>query len=56
MGIDLATCRFDVESGQQHGRGAGTGQQYMVDRCRQLVEEPSQSVEVGGVKGGDAGF
>jgi hypothetical protein len=23
MGIDLATCRFDVESGQQHGRGPG---------------------------------
>ncbi len=56
MGIDFATCRFDVESGQRRGGGAGTGQQHMVDRCRQLVEESSQSVEVGGVEGGDAGF
>jgi hypothetical protein len=36
--------------------GAGTGDQQVVDRRGQRVEEPPEAVEVGGVEGGDAGL
>ena len=45
----------EVEVLQRRVVGAGAGDQHVVDRPGQLVEEPPEAVEVGGVERGDAG-
>ena len=54
MRLQVATRLIDVELGERHVVGTGTGDEHVVDRGRQLVEEPAEPVEVGGVEGGDA--
>jgi hypothetical protein len=55
MGLDVAAGRLQVEGGQGRVVGAGAGDQQVVYRGSQGVEEPLEPVEVGGVEGGDAG-
>ena len=55
MGVDVAACRFDVELRQRRVVGTGAGDQHVVDRRGQLVEESPEPFEVGGIEGGDAG-
>ncbi len=55
-GVEVAAGRLQVEGGQGRPGGAGAGDQQVVDRGGQGVEEPLEPVEVGGVEGGDAGF
>ena len=54
VGIDIALARFEVEIRQRRVVGPGTGHEDMVDRRRQLVEEPAQPFEIEGVEGDDA--
>jgi hypothetical protein len=53
--VDIAACRFDIEVRERRVVRSGTRNQHVVDRCRHLVEEPLEPVEVRGVEGGDAG-
>ena len=55
MGVDVAACRVEIELGQRRVIGTGAGDQHVVDRRGQRVEEPPEPVEVGGIEGGDAG-
>ena len=47
MGIQVATCLIDVELCQGRVAGAGAGDQHVVDRRGQLVEELPEPIEVG---------
>ena len=51
----VAAACLQVEGVQGREGGAGAGDQQVVDRGGQGVEEPLEPVEVGGVEGGDAG-
>jgi hypothetical protein len=51
MGLDVAARLFDVEFRQGRIVRTGAGDQHVVDRRGQLVEEPSEPFEVGGVEG-----
>jgi hypothetical protein len=47
----LAARLFEVEFRQRRVVGTGAGDQHVVDRRGQLVEEPPEPFEVGGVEG-----
>lgn len=55
MRVDTAACRFDVELCERRTVGTRARDQHVVDRRRQLVEEPLEPVEVRRVEGRDAG-
>ena len=55
MGVHVAARLVDVELRQRRVVGTGARDQHVIDRRGQLVEEPAEPVEVGGVEGGDAG-
>ena len=55
MRFDVAARLVDVELRERRVVRAGAGDQHVVDRPGQLVEEPPEPAEVGGVEGGDAG-
>ena len=55
MGVDVAACLFDVELRQQRVVGTGARDQHVVDRPGQVVEEPPEPREVGGVEGRGTG-
>ena len=55
VGLQVATCRFEVELRQRSVVGTGARDQNVVDRPGQLVEELPQALEISGVEGGDAG-
>src|SRR4030095_3904690 len=55
MSFDVAAKPFNVELRQRRIVRTGASDQHVVNRCRQLVEEPFEPVEVGGVEGRDAG-
>ena len=50
MRLDVAARLVEVELGQRRVVGAGPRDQHVVDRRRQLAEEPLEPVEVGGVE------
>ena len=54
MGLDVAACRVEVELRERRVVRTGTGDEHVVDRRRQLVEERSEPFEVRGVEGRDA--
>src|SRR4051812_380174 len=54
MHLQVATRLVDVELGQRYVVGTGTGDEHVVDPSRQLVEEPAEPAEIGGVESGDA--
>jgi hypothetical protein len=51
VGLYVATCFFKIEFGQRRVVGTGAGDQHMVDRGGQLVEELREALEVGGIEG-----
>src|SRR5690242_1277240 len=51
MGLDVAARFFDVEFRQGRVVRTGAGDQHVIDRRGQLVEEPPEPFEVGGVEG-----
>ena len=51
MLVECAVCPLAVEVGQERVVRAGAGDQDVVDRRRQFLEEPLQPVEVGGIEG-----
>jgi hypothetical protein len=51
VGVEIAVRLLAVEVGQGRVVGAGAGDQHVVDRRGQLVEEPLEPVEVGGIEG-----
>jgi hypothetical protein len=51
MGLDVAARLFDVEFRQRRVVGTGASDQHVVDGRRQLVEEPPEPFEVGGIEG-----
>src|SRR5215470_2715517 len=55
VGVDIVACLFDVELRQPRVIGTGAGDQHVVDRCGQLVEEFPEPFEVSGVERGGAG-
>src|SRR6186997_1332212 len=55
MSFDVAAETFNVELRKRRIVRTGAGEQHVVNWCRQLVEEPFEPVEVGGVEGRDAG-
>ena len=55
LGFDVAAGVFEVELREMRVAGTRAGDEHVVNRRGQLVEEPSESVEVGGVEGRDAG-
>jgi hypothetical protein len=55
MRVDVAASLLDVELRKRRVVGTGARDQHVVNRRVQLVEEPLEPVEVGGVEGGDAG-
>ena len=50
MGLNVAACFFEIEFGQRRVVGTGASDQYVVDRCREPVEEFFELIEVGGVE------
>jgi hypothetical protein len=56
MRLQIATRLVDIELDERHVVRAGTGDQHVVDRSPQLVEEPGEPVEVRRVECGDAAF
>src|SRR4030095_538103 len=54
--LQFATRLVDVEHGERHIMGTGTGDQHVIDRRRQRVEEPPEPVKVGRVESGNAAF
>ena len=54
MGFDVAAGRFEVELRQRRVVRAGAGDQHVVDRRGQPVEERPEPFEVGGIEGRDA--
>lgn len=54
MRLQLPTRQRDVELGERQVARTWTGDQYVVDRRSQFVEESAEPVEVGRVEGGDA--
>jgi hypothetical protein len=55
MGVDVAANLFHVELRQRRIIGTRAGDQDVVDRCGQLVEEPPEPVEIDRIERGDAG-
>ena len=55
VGLQVATCGVEVKLRQRSVVGTGARDQNVVDRPGQLVEELPEALEIGGVKGGDAG-
>ena len=55
MGLDVPARLLDLELSQGRVVGTGAGDQHVVHRARQLVEEPDEPGEVGGVERRDAG-
>ena len=53
MDVNAAACLFEVEPCQRRVVGPRAGDQHVVDRGSELVEEPPEPFEVGGVEGGD---
>src|SRR5262245_37306463 len=53
MRLHFAPRRVDVELDEWRGGLTGTGDQDVVERRRQRVEEPAKPGEVGRVEGGD---
>ena len=47
----MSRRRFDVEFRQRRVVGTGASDQHVVDGRRQLVEEPPEPFEVGGIEG-----
>ena len=56
MRLQFATRSVDVEPGARHVAGTWTADEHVVDRRRQLVEEPAEPDEVGGVESGNTAF
>jgi hypothetical protein len=50
MGFYIVARLFDLEFRQRRLVGTGTGDQHVVDRCREFVEESFELIEVGGVE------
>jgi hypothetical protein len=55
MRVEVAPRRFEVEFRKRRIVRTGASDQYMINRCGQLAEEPVEPVEVGSVESGDAG-
>src|SRR5689334_7243406 len=51
MSLDVAARLFEIELRQRRVVRTGAGDQHVVDRRGQLVEESPESFEVGGVEG-----
>ena len=51
MRVEIAVCLLAVQVGQTRIVRPGAGDQHVVYRSRQLLEEPLQLAEVGSVKG-----
>ena len=54
MRIQLGTCRRDVVIEERTVSPRRTGDQHVIDRARQFVEEASEPLEVGRVERRDA--